>query len=83
MSAETRPVLGLLAFLGLSAALAGLLITALLVLGVEPHTVFLPGHLLKSWLGAPNAAGVLATFVVWWALVAVAWLGVRRIATSR
>ncbi len=83
MTAGARPVLGLVAFLGLSAALAGILLMALLLVGADPHTVFLPGHLLKSWLHAPNAVGVVATFLVWWALVAIAWLAVRRATASR
>ncbi len=77
------PMLRFAAFLGLSAALAGVLLMALLLVGVDPHTVFLPGHLLKSWLHAPNAVGVIATFIVWWALIAIVWLGMRRITASR
>ena len=79
----SRTPLRLVALLLLAPLLAVVLIAALLLFGVEPHLVFLPGHALKSWLGnlgihAPNAVGVIATTVVWWAIIVLVWLGLRR-----
>ena len=56
---------------------AVVIIAALLLFGVDPHTVFLPGHALKAALSgrgiqAPNAVGVLTTVFVWWLILAAA-----------
>ena len=80
---RARTVIGLLL---LAPILAAVLIAALLLFGVKPHLVFLPGHAVRSGLAArgfraPNAVGVLTTFVVWWGIVAAVWLGVRRVST--
>ena len=68
---------GLVVLLVLAAIVAGLLISTLLLVGVDPHWVFLPGHFVKARLHVSNRAGVLTTFVVWWAIVVAIWLGVR------
>lgn len=76
--------LGLVALLLFAPVLAGVLLVTLLVLGVDPHLVFLPGHFVKGRLEAsgfhvPNPVGVLTTFAVWWLMVVVVWLGLRRL----
>ena len=58
---------------------AAALIAILLLIGVSPHLVFLPGHeliaALKSLgLHAHNRVGVLFTVFCWWAvIVAIGW----------
>lgn len=54
---------------------AVVIVAALLLFGVRPHTVCLAGHPLKSVLSAlgvhtPNFVGVLLTVLLWWALIA-------------
>jgi hypothetical protein len=72
-----------LIFMALAGVLAVLLITTLLLLGVQPRVVFTVGFLVRSWceaLGfhAPKAAGVVSTVVVTWALIVALWLIVAR-----
>jgi len=79
-----RPALRLVALLLLAPVLAVVLITTLLLLGVEPHWVFLPGFVVKSRLEAlgihvPKPVGVLTTAVVWWAIIVAVWLALRRL----
>ena len=79
-----RPALRLVALLLLAPVLAVVIIATLLLLGVEPHLVFLPGFVVKSRLEAfgfhvPNAVGVLTTVVVWWTIVVSVWLALRRL----
>jgi len=71
------------ALLVLAPALAVVLILVLLLFHVDPHLVFLPGHLLRNALQrlgihAPNAIGVITTVVVWWGIVVIAWFAARR-----
>lgn len=78
-----RRVLPLVAVLLLAPALAVVLITTLLLVGVNPHLVFLPGHLLRSALAAfgvhvHNRVGVLSTDVFWWGMILLVWLALRR-----
>jgi hypothetical protein len=51
-----RTTFRLLAIFVLAPLLAAVLIATLLLFGVEPHLVFLPGHALKSWLGVSASA---------------------------
>jgi len=56
---------------------AFLLIVGLLLIGVKPHLVFLPGFALRSILATigihtHNRVGVIATGAFWWAIVVVA-----------
>ena len=79
----SRTPLRLVALLLLAPLLAVVLIATLLLAGVEPHLVFLPGHAMKSWLEGlgmhvPNSVGVLTTVTVWWALIVLVWLALRR-----
>ncbi|MEK6374755.1 MAG: hypothetical protein AABO58_18915 [Acidobacteriota bacterium] len=80
-ASTARALVGLLV---LAPILAAVLITALLVFGVEPHLVFLPGHFVRSGLAglgihAPKQVGVLSTFVFWWAIIVAVWLTLRRV----
>ena len=84
MVVTARTVRTLVGLLVLAPLLAALLITTLLLVGVEPHLVFLPGHLVKSGLAAlgfraANSVGVLITGVLWWGIIAAVWLGLRRV----
>ncbi len=80
-----RALVGLLL---LAPVLAAVIIAALLLFGVEPHLVFLPGHFVRARLAAlginaPNRVGVLATVFVWWAIVVSVWLVLRRVVATR
>jgi len=82
MAARNRTLLALIALLVLAPALAAVLISALLLFGVDPHLVFLPGHGLRGWLEragvhASNRAGVLTTVIFWWALIVLVWVALR------
>jgi hypothetical protein len=62
------------------------LISALLLFGVTPHVVFLPGFAARAKLAslgvhAPNPVGVLVTLFVWWAIIVIVWMMVRRLWT--
>jgi hypothetical protein len=76
--------LQLAAFLLLAAILTAVVLLTLLLLGADPHLVFLPGHFVKDSLGSlglrvPNPVGVLTTFAVWWFIVVAVWTGLRRL----
>ena len=76
--------LRLAALLLLAPILAAVILVTLLVLGADPHLVFLPGHFVKDSLESlglrvPNRVGVLTTFAVWWFIVVVVWAGLRRL----
>lgn len=60
---------------------AAVIISVLLLFGVTPHLVFLPGFAVRNALGfhPPNAVGVLVTVVAWWAIIVAIWLAVRRL----
>jgi len=88
MAVAAHTVRALVGLLLLAPILAAVVISTLLLFGVEPHLVFLPGHLLRSGLAAlgihaPNQVGVLGTVVVWWAMVVSVWLGLRRVMAGR
>ncbi|HUP59050.1 MAG TPA: hypothetical protein VNA69_01385 [Thermoanaerobaculia bacterium] len=88
MGFRDRPVLTLVALFLLAPALAAVLIATLLLVGVDPHLVFLPGHAVRSGLKAlgvhaPNPVGVLSTFVFWWGIIVSVWLTLRRTLRSR
>lgn len=88
MVIAARTVRALVGLLVLAPILASVLIAALLLFGVEPHLVFLPGHSVRSWLAglgihAPNRVGVLMTVVFWWAIIVAVWLALRRIVARR
>jgi hypothetical protein len=67
---------------------AAVVISALLLFGVPAHTVFLAGFFVKAKLEAfgfhaPNAVGVLTTVALWWAIIVLVWLGVRKLLRGR
>jgi hypothetical protein len=84
MAVTSHTVLGLVALLVVAPVGAAVVIAALLLFGVTPHWVFLPGFFVKSTLAAlglhvPNAVAVLTTVAVWWAIIVLVWLTVRRL----
>ena len=79
MLARDRPIYRLIFLVVLAPIGAAVTVGTLLLLGVNPHTVFLPGLIVKSWLEAfgfhaPNAVGVLSTVFLWWAVIVAAGL---------
>jgi hypothetical protein len=78
MVVRDRPIYRAIFLVVLAPIGAAVVVGALLLFGVDPHTVFLPGHIIKSWLHAPNAVGVLTTVFLWWAVIAVAGLAWER-----
>jgi len=84
MVARSSRVLTLLALFVVAPIGAAVVISVLLLFGVTPHLVFLPGFAVRSKLAAlgfhaPNAVGVLVTLVAWWAIIVIVWLAVRRL----
>jgi len=83
MVVGSRAILGLVAVLLVAPIGAAVMISALLLFGVSPHFVFLPGFVVKSTLEGfgfhlPNRVAVLTTVVVWWGIIVLAWLALRR-----
>jgi ABC-type Fe3+ transport system permease subunit len=67
----------------LAPILAAVLIGVLLLFGVDPDAISLPGHFVRERLAglgwnAPDAV-LVTTAIVWWAAVVLAWLGLRRL----
>jgi hypothetical protein len=84
MSAGSPAVFRVVALLVVAPIGAAVVIAALLLLGVHPHLVFLPGSFVKARIEAlgfhaPNAVGVLTTVAVWWAIIVSVWLALRRL----
>jgi hypothetical protein len=84
MVASSPAVLRVVALLIVAPIGAAVVISALLLFGVDPHLVFLPGFFVKSRLEAlgihaPNAVGVLSTVVLWWGIIVLVWLALRRL----
>ena len=80
----SRSVVRLVALLVVAPIGAVVVVAALLLFGVKPHLVFFPGFAVKSRLEAlgfhvPNAVGVLTTVFLWWAIIVLVWLGLRRL----
>ncbi len=83
MVTRARVALALVALFVVAPLGAAVVMSALLLLGVEPHTVFLPGFVVKSGLEAlglhvHNRVAVLSTAVVWWLIIVSMWLVLRR-----
>ena len=79
-----RRLLGMIAIFVVAPIAAVVMISTLLLLGVKPHYVFLPGLVVRSKLDAlglhtANRVAVLSTAVLWWAIVVFVWLGLRRL----
>lgn len=82
--AEGSPVLRVVALFVVAPIGAAVVISALLLFGVTPHLVFLPGFFVKARIEAlgfhaPNAVGVLTMLVFWWAIIVLVWLAARRL----
>ncbi len=82
--AEGSPVLRVVALFVVAPIGAAVVISALLLFGVKPHLVFLPGFFVRARIEAlgfhpPNAVGVLTTVVFWWAIIVLIWLAARRL----
>jgi len=84
MVARSPVVLTVLALFVVAPIGAAVVISALLLFGVTPHFVFLPGFFVRAKMEAlgfhaPNAVGVLTTVVFWWVIIVLIWLAVRRV----
>jgi hypothetical protein len=84
MPVASRPLLTAIALLVVAPVGAAVIISILLLFGVTPHLVFLPGFAVRAKLAAlgfhtPNAIGVLVTLTAWWAIIVIVWLAVRRV----
>jgi predicted cobalt transporter CbtA len=83
MVARSSRVLTLVALFVIAPIGAPVVMSVLLLFGVTPHLVFLPGFAVRSKLAAlgvraQNAVGVLVTVAVWWAIIMIVWVIVRR-----
>ena len=84
MVARSPAVLTVLALFVVAPIGAAVMISALLLFGITPHLVFLPGFFVRAKMEAlgfhaPNAVGVLTTVVFWWVIIVLIWLAVRRV----
>ena len=84
MVVAARTVLSVVALLLVAPVGAAVIISALLLFGVDPHFVFLPGFVVKSRLEAfgfhvANRVAVLSTVVLWWGIIVSVWLALRRL----
>jgi len=82
--AQGSPVLRVVALFVVAPIGAAVVISALLLFGVTPHLVFLPGFFVRAKMEAlgfhaPNAVGVLTTVVFWWVIIVLVWLAARRV----
>jgi formate hydrogenlyase subunit 3/multisubunit Na+/H+ antiporter MnhD subunit len=78
MSARRAAILKLIAALIVAPIGAAVIIGALLLFGVPPQIVFIPGFFVMRQLEAlgftvANPVGVVSTVVFWWALILMAW----------
>lgn len=74
----TRAYIRMIAFVALTGVLAVVIIATLLLLGVAPRVVFMPGFAIKSWcehlgMHVPNRVGVISTVLLLWAAI----IGIR------
>jgi hypothetical protein len=87
-SFAARRMLWAIEALVLAPVLAAVIIGALLLFGVSPRLVFLPGHFVMSTLATlgvrvSNRVGVMATGVAWWAALVTARLALARLTGKR
>jgi len=85
MPLRSPRVLAAIALFVIAPTGAAVIISVLLLFGVTPHLVFLPGFAVRNALGfhTPNAVGVVVTLVAWWAIIVIVWVGGRRIWSGR
>ena len=79
MTARAHPAYLVLFVVVVAPLGAVVLVTALLLFGLHPRSVFAPGWELKSFLEslgihAPNAVGVATTVGLWWLVIVAAGL---------
>jgi hypothetical protein len=84
MVAGSPTVLRMVALFVVAPIGAAVVISALLLFGVTPRLVFLPGFFVRARIEAlgfhaPNAVGVLTTLVFWWAIIVLVWLAARKL----
>jgi hypothetical protein len=78
-----RTTVRLIGLFVLAPVLAVVIISALMLFGVRPQVVFLPGFFLKSRFHVPNVIGVLSSGFVWWLAVVAVWAAVHRVLSSK
>ena len=83
MGLRNRRLLWAIEALILAPLLVAVILGALLLFGVSPQLVFLPGHvvmsiLIRLGLRVSNRVGVVATGVAWWSLVVIGRLALSR-----
>jgi hypothetical protein len=88
MALRNRRLLWAIEALVLAPVLVAVSCGALLLFGVSPRLVFSPGHFVMSILTSlglhvSNRVGVLATGVVWWAVIVTARLAFARVNAKR
>jgi hypothetical protein len=84
MPSRSNRILTLVALFVVAPIGAAVVISVLLLFGVTPHLVFLPGFFVRTKLAAlgvhtPNPVGVLVTLFVWWVMFVIVWIVVRRV----
>jgi hypothetical protein len=84
MPSRSNRALTLVALFVIAPIGAAVVISVLLLFGVTPHFVFLPGFIVRTKLAtlgfhAPNAVGVLVTLIAWWVMFVIVWMVVRRV----
>src|SRR5436305_10486119 len=84
----SRPLLTAVALFFVAPIGAAVVISVLLLFGVSPHFVFLPGFAVRTKLAAlgvhaPNAVGVLVTLIAWWVIFVIVWMLARRVRRRR
>ncbi len=84
MADGSPAVLRVVALFAVAPIGAAVVISALLLFGVTPHLVFLPGFFVRARIEAlgfhaPNAVGVLTTVVFWWLIIVLVWLAARKL----
>jgi len=77
-----------IAFVLLTGVLSVVIITVLLLFGVAPRAVVMPGFLIKSWgeglgMHLPNRVGVVSTVVLLWAAIIAIRFAIARIARGK
>jgi hypothetical protein len=84
MAVRSNRLLTLVALFVIAPIGAAVVISVLLLFGVTPHFVFLPGFVVRTKLAAlgfhtPNAVGVLVTLIAWWVMFVIVWMLARRV----
>ena len=88
MAARGHPLFLWIFLLVLAPVGAAVVVTVLLLFGVEPSLVFAPGRAVKSFLElcglrVANRVAVASTVAMWWAVIAAGGLAWERRRRSR